>query len=253
MKRVINKEDIPVCDIMGVHIAAIDMDWLVNFTEQNIERLKGDYICVANVHTTVMAYEDDFYRKIQNSGIMAIPDGGPLSSVGRKRGFDKMGRTTGPDYMEEIFKISVKNGYKHYLYGSTEETLDKMYRNLNENYPGIEIVGKCSPPFRELTQEEDEKIIEQINQTGADFVWIGLGAPKQEKWMFAHQEKMNGLMVGVGAGFDYFAGNIKRAPQWMQKMNLEWLYRLLQDPKRLFKRYWGTNFKFMWKVVIKKG
>ena len=102
-----------------------------------------------------------------------------------------------------------------------------------------------SPPFRALSSEEDNEVIEKINETNPDFVWIGLGAPKQEKWMFDHQGSINGLMIGVGAGFDYYAGNIKRAPQWMQKCNLEWLYRLMQDPKRLFKRYFHTNIKFI--------
>ena len=108
-----------------------------------------------------------------------------------------------------------------------------------------------SPPFRKLTKEEDEKVIVRINNCNPDFVWIGLGAPKQEIWMAEHQGKINGLMIGVGAGFDYFAGNIKRAPLWMQKSNLEWLYRLIQDPKRLFKRYFVTNTKFIWHAVIK--
>ena len=108
-----------------------------------------------------------------------------------------------------------------------------------------------SPPFRKLTEEEDGKIIEKINECNPDFVWIGLGAPKQEIWMSEHQGKINGLMIGVGAGFDYFAGNIKRAPEWMQKNNLEWFFRLLQDPKRLFGRYWHTNTKFIWHAIIR--
>ena len=108
-----------------------------------------------------------------------------------------------------------------------------------------------SPPYRPLTEEEDEKVIEKINSTNPDFVWVGLGAPKQERWMSAHQGIVQGLMIGVGAGFDYYADNIKRAPLWMQNNNLEWLYRLLQDPKRLFKRYWHTNIKFIWNVLVK--
>lgn len=110
-----------------------------------------------------------------------------------------------------------------------------------------------SPPFRALSIEEDNEVIEKINETNPDFVWIGLGAPKQEKWMFNHQGSINGLMIGVGAGFDYYAGNIKRAPQWMQRCNLEWLYRLMQDPKRLFKRYFCTNIKFiLYAYLLKK-
>lgn len=247
----VDKTKIPTCNILGVDIAAVDMVWLLDYLNDNIHVLSGDYICVSNVHTTVTAYEDVEYRKVQNGGIMAIPDGGPLSSVGQKRGFKNMKRTTGPSLMGEIFKISVSKGYRHFFYGSTDETLEKLYSVLEKTYPGIQIAGMYSPPFRPMTSEEDEAIVERINETKPDFVWVGLGAPKQEKWMAAHQGKIDGLMLGVGAGFDYYAENIKRAPIWMQKHNLEWVYRLVQDPKRLFKRYWSTNTKFIWNAMIR--
>ena len=250
-KRKVDKRLIPTCNIMGVNIAAINMEWLVDYLEKNISEIKGDYICVSNVHTTVTSFEDADYCAIQNGGLMAIPDGGPLSTVGQKRGHKNMERTTGPSLMGEIFEISAKKGYRHYFYGSKEETLELLYQKLTSNYPGIQIAGMYSPPFRPLTEEEDRAIVERINETKPDFVWVGLGAPKQEKWMAAHQGKINGLMVGVGAGFDYHAGNIDRAPEWMQKSNLEWLYRLIQDPKRLFKRYLITNTKFIWNVVVR--
>lgn len=252
-KRKVDKAEIPICNIMGVNIAAINMKWLLDYLEKNLSNLKGDYICVSNVHTTVTSYEEPSYCAIQNGGIMAIPDGGPLSSLGRKRGFVTMERTTGPSLMGELFKISAKRGYRHYFYGSTDETLEKLKNRLQEYYPEIQIAGMYSPPFRALSIEEDNEVIEKINETNPDFVWIGLGAPKQEKWMFNHQGSINGLMIGVGAGFDYYAGNIKRAPQWMQRCNLEWLYRLMQDPKRLFKRYFCTNIKFiLYAYLLKK-
>ena len=250
-KRKVDKRLIPTCNIMGVDIAAINMEWLVRYLEKNISELKGDYICVSNVHTTVISYEDAVYCAIQNGGLMAIPDGGPLSTVGKKRGHKNMERTTGPSLMGEIFEISAKKGYRHYFYGSKKETLELLYHKLISNYPGIQIAGMYSPPFRALTKDEDRAVIERINETKPDFVWVGLGAPKQEKWMAAHQGEIDGLMLGVGAGFDYYAGNIKRAPIWMQEHNLEWLYRLVQDPKRLFKRYWSTNTKFIWNAVIR--
>ena len=250
-ERKVDKSLIPICNILGVNIAAINMEWLLKYIDQNLDDIKGDYICVSNVHTTVTSYEDDSYRDIQNGGLMAIPDGGPLSSVGQKRGYKEMQRTTGPSLMGEIFKISVEKGYRHYFYGSKEETLDLLQKKLEEHYPGIQIAGMYSPPFRPMTEEEDKVAVDRINESNADFVWIGLGAPKQEKWMAAHQGRVNGLMIGVGAGFDYYAENIKRAPMWMQKCNLEWVYRLMQDPKRLFKRYWETNTKFIWNAVIR--
>lgn len=250
-KRKVDKTLIPTCNIMGVNIAAINMEWLRSYIDQNLSDIKGDYICVSNVHTTVTSYEDASYCAVQNGGLMAIPDGGPLSSVGQKRGYKDMARTTGPSLMGEIFEISAKKGYRHYFYGSKEETLKLLQEKLTEHYPGIQIAGMYSPPFRLLTEEEDKAVIGRINETEPDFVWVGLGAPKQERWMAVHQGKIDGLMIGVGAGFDYYAENIKRAPEWMQKSNLEWFYRLMQDPKRLSKRYLNTNTKFIWNAMIR--
>ena len=247
--RKVDKSQIPTCNILGVNIAAINMEWLVDYLNKNIKGLTGDYICVSNVHTTVTSYEEPDYCAIQNGGIMAIPDGGPLSTIGRKRGHKNMARTTGPSLMGEIFKISAEKGYRHYFYGSTEETLEKLFQKLQENYSGLEIAGMYSPPFRPMTVEEDISSVKVINDTKPDFVWVGLGAPKQERWMAAHLGRVNGLMIGIGAGFDYYAENISRAPGWMQKSNLEWFYRLMQDPKRLFKRYFYTNTKFIWLVL----
>ena len=255
-KAIVHKNKIPVCNILGVNIAAINMDWLLKYLKKYVKSpkgnlLAGDYICVSNVHTTVTSYEDPKYCAVQNGGLMAIPDGGPLAMVGRKRGHQKMERTTGPSLMDELFKVSVECGYRHYFCGSTEETLEKICHILEKKYPGIQIAGMYSPAFRPMTEEEDATIIRVINETIQDFVWVGLGAPKQEKWMAEHQGKVNGLMIGVGAGFDYFAGNINRAPEWMQKRNLEWFYRLIHDPKRLFKRYMKTNFKFIWLAMMR--
>ena len=148
--------------------------------------------------------------------------------------------------------ISNEKGYTHYFYGSTKETLDKLEVKLKQKYPKLNIVGMYSPPFRDLTELEDREIIEMINSTNADFIWIGLGAPKQEIWMYKHKNKVNGLMFGVGAGFDYHAEIIKRAPKWMQNFSLEWLYRFWQEPKRLFKRYLTTNSKFIFYLLKHK-
>lgn len=250
--RKVDKLKIPTCNILGVNIAAIDMNWALTYFKKHIKDLSGDYVCVSNVHTTVMSYDDPDYCTVQNGGIMALPDGGPLSFLGRKRGYKKMARVAGPSLMGEIFRISAENGYRHYFYGSTEENLAKLYQKLNENYPGIQIAGIHSPPFRPMTYVEDAVIVKAINGVKPDFVWVGLGAPKQEKWMAAHHGKVKGLMIGVGAGFDYFVGNIKRAPKWMQKNNLEWLYRLVQEPKRLFRRYMKTNIRFLWLIARRK-
>lgn len=240
------------CNILGVNINVTNMKETVSYICSNLENLKGNYICISNVHTTVMAYEDEKYKNIQNSAIMALPDGGPLSVVSRRRGFKDAERVTGPDLMGKIFDISEKKGYRHYFYGSTQETLDELKIKLDKKYPNINIVGMYSPPFRKLTNKEDKEIIDKINESKADFIWVGLGAPKQEIWMYNHNNKVNGLMLGVGAGFDYHAEKLKRAPKFMQNINLEWLYRLMQEPRRLFKRYLITNIKFIWKIITIK-
>ncbi len=239
---------IKTCSILGVNIAVTNMDQTVQYIMENIDALRGKYICVSNVHTTVMSYEDVEYRNVQNSAILALPDGKPLSMVSRKRGYLDAQRVTGPDLMLELFRKPLK----HYFYGGKEETLRVLESKLREKYPDIQIAGMYSPPFRALSEEEDEEDIRRINKSDADVIWIGLGAPKQENWMYAHKDKVNGLMIGVGAGFDYHADVIKRAPKWMQKLSLEWFYRLLQDPKRLWKRYFITNFKFVWLILQKK-
>lgn len=239
------------CNILGVDIAVTNMEKTVEYIEENIEVLKGNYICVSNVHTTVMAYESKEYRKIQNGGALALPDGGPLSLLSRKKGYKNAERVTGPDLMGEIFKISEDIGYTHYFYGSTQETLDTLYIKLKEKYPKLKIVGMYSPPFNNIITLENKDKISEINNLEPDFLWIGLGAPKQEQWMSIHKNKINSLMIGVGAGFDYYSERIKRAPKWMQMYNLEWLYRLMQDPRRLYKRYIITNTKFL-KLVLRR-
>lgn len=231
------------CNILGTNIAVTDMRETVSEIEGNMENLRGKYICVSNVHTTVTAYEDESYQRIQNGAAIALPDGKPLSLYQRKQGFTEAERVTGPDLMGELFARD--NGLRHYFYGGTEETIGILKEKLPAEYKNLRIAGMYSPPFRALTEQEDALAIKNINDAGADIVWIGLGAPKQERWMYEHQGKINGVMIGVGAGFDYYAGTIRRAPMWMQKMSLEWLYRLMQDPKRLFKRYFVTNLKFI--------
>jgi len=239
------------CNILGVNIAVTNLSETVRYIEENLEELRGNYICISNVHTTVTAYEDEEYRKIQNGGALALPDGKPLSIVSKKRGFKNAERLTGPDLMGALFKESEEKGYKHYFYGSTEETLELLKIKLNEKYPKLNIVGMYSPPFKSEVSLENDDILNEINSKNVDFLWVGLGAPKQEKWMHIHKNKVNAIMIGVGAGFDYYAEKIKRAPLWMQKCSLEWLYRLTQDPKRLFKRYITTNIKFIYLIIFK--
>lgn len=248
----IMKKQMQYCEILGTNINVTTMSETIEYMKENLEDLKGNYICVSNVHTTVMSYENLEYKKIQNGGAMALPDGKPLSIISKKRGYPKAERVSGPDLMPEIFQLSQQNGWTHYFYGGSETTIRTLELKLKKQYPNMKIVGLYSPPFRMLTEEEDYNIIEEINQLNPDFLWIGLGAPKQEQWMYDHKDKVQGLMIGVGAAFDFLAGTTKRAPKWMQKMSIEWLYRLLSNPRRLWKRYFITNTKFLWLILRRK-
>lgn len=243
-----DKKGLKYCTILNTNINVTDMDGTIAYITENLEALKGDYICVSNVHTTVMAFRDEEYRRIQNSGAMALPDGQPLSIVSRQRGYAEAQRVPGPDLMPIILNMSQDKGYTHYFYGSTQSTLDQLRKVILDRYPRLQIAGMYAPPFRDLTREEDEEIVRRINESGADFVWVALGAPKQEKWMYEHRNRIKGLMIGVGAAFDFIAGTVKRAPMWMQKLCLEWVFRIMQDPKRMIPRYLNTNFAFLYYV-----
>lgn len=231
--------------ILGVDIAVTNMQEAAELILSQLDEIKGEYICLSNVHTTVMAEKNAAYRNVQNSAFLALPDGSPLALVQRLRGYRTAEQVPGPDLMPELWKRTEYTEISHYFYGSTQETINALQDKLKERYPGLKIAGMESPPFRPLTEEEDLAAIERINASGASIVWVGLGAPKQEEWMYAHRGKINAVMLGVGAGFDFHAGTVKRAPQWMRNHYLEWLYRLMQDPKRLWKRYVETNAKFV--------
>lgn len=231
--------------ILGVNIAVTNMQDTINLIVSQIDELKGKFICLSNVHTTVMSDKDEEYRKIQNAAFLALPDGSPLALVQRLRGYKEAEQVAGPDLMPALWKATENTDISHYFYGSTQETIDALEKKLHLKYPELKIVGMEAPPFRPLTKEEDEEAVRRINESGADIVWVGLGAPKQERWMYEHQERIHALMLGVGAGFDFHAGTVKRAPGWMRNHYLEWLYRLIQDPKRLWNRYVGSNARFV--------
>lgn len=239
--------------VLGVNYTTATISEVAGYLVRHAEDLAGQYICFSNVHTTVMAADDPAYCEILNQSAMTFPDGMPVAKKIRENGFSEAERVAGPDLMEALFRQSMGTGRKHYFYGSSEKTIEQLEKNLKERYPWMEIVGMVSPPFRELTEEEDAAAVAAINESGADFVWIGLGAPKQEKWMNAHKGKIHGVMLGVGAGFDFHAGTIKRAPSLIRSLGLEWFYRLLQNPGRLFKRYFVTNTKFLLYTKTRKG
>ena len=231
--------------VIGVKISNINMDKCLKIFSDSLDDARGKYICAANVHTTVMAHENRDYKKIQENSFLTLPDGKPLSVVGKKKGCTEMGRVTGPEFMENILENSIQKGWTHYLYGNTEENLNLLIKYLKKKYPNLNIVGYEPSIFRELSDSEKDDLIQRINKKNPDFVWIGLGAPRQEIFCSELSDKTNSIWVGVGGAFNVIAGTIPRAPQWMQDHGLEWLYRLMKEPKRLFKRYFVTNSKFI--------
>lgn len=231
-------------DVIGVPITSTNMVETISFLEEELCNIRGEYICVSNAHTCVMAHEDPEYWACQSESIMSVPDGKPLSIVGSKK-VSSMGRVTGPDLMREVFDASQKNGWTHYFYGDRKGTLESLRSELKAAYPEIEIVGMEPSVFRPLSTEEKGDLVRRINSSGADFCWVALGAPRQEVLMHELKGSTNSLMVGVGGAFNVLAGKVPEAPRWMQNLSLEWLYRLMQEPRRLFKRYAVTNTKFL--------
>lgn len=232
--------------VIGVPISIVNLNIALDFVDKNFDEIRGNYICASNVHTTVMAHDDKEYLTVQSESIMSIPDGKPLASTGRKKGHKEMEKTTGTHFMQATFTDERFKDKKHYFYGNTKENLELMIKKVKEDYPNLNICGYEPSIFRELDENDLNELIERINNSGADFVWVGIGAPRQEKLMYRLKGKTKTIMTGVGGAFNILAGLVNDAPKWMQKAGLEWFYRLIKDPKRLFKRYFVTNSKYIW-------
>lgn len=215
------------------------------------EKKEARYICFANVHMVMEAYDDKNLQKIINNADIVAPDGMPLSWYMNKSKnlLYKQTRISGPDTTLKLCEISSKENLKLGFYGSSEKVLEKIKINLLEKFPDIDIKLTISPPFRDLNREEKESMINQINKSSIDILFVGLGCPKQEKWMFDHKDRLKCTMLGVGAAFDFIAGDKKMAPLFLQKAGLEWLYRFIQEPKRLWKRYLKHNPRFLLHLV----
>jgi N-acetylglucosaminyldiphosphoundecaprenol N-acetyl-beta-D-mannosaminyltransferase len=236
--------------ILGIPISEVTCKSEVMSIEALLEDSNSHYIIYANVHVLVTAQKDEFLRLALQGADMVSPDGMPIIWASRLLGKSGMEKCSGPDIMELLLAKGVKRGYRHYFYGSTSDTLERLRRKLESGFPGIQIAGMMSPPFRKLTQEEDQAIVDELNRLNPDFIWVGLGAPKQEIWMNEHRNRLkHGVMLGVGAAFNFLAGNMKRAPRWMQSAGMEWLFRLSKEPKRLWRRYLYTNSVFFLYMV----
>lgn len=236
------------CDIFGCNISPTNMERCLEAVDKRVFSGEGGYICFVNVHVAVTASEDSCLRQIINSAFMAVPDGKPIAFLVKRRATANTGQVAGPDFMS--YCLEKAKGKKHFFYGGAPETLKALTQTIKNDFPQAEIAGSYSPPFRHLTPEEDSEITEMIQRAKPDIVWVGLGAPKQEKWMAAHYEALRpAVLMGVGAAFDFHAGTIARAPEWMRSMGLEWLHRLSSEPRRLWRRYLSTNAKFLFMLI----
>jgi len=236
----------PRVEVIGVPISAVTMESALAFVAENLEQLRGEYICASNAHTTVMAKEDAHYHRVQSESVLSLPDGKPLSVVGKRKTDLPMHKVTGTHFMQHIFTDPRFAGKKHFFYGTRGEDLERMIPQVQKDYPKLEICGWEPSVFRELSDAEVKELADRINTTEADFIWVALGAPRQELLMHRLRGQVNGIMTGVGGAFHILSGAVGDAPGWMQSAGLEWLYRLSRDPKRLFKRYLVTNSKFLY-------
>lgn len=231
--------------MVGVRIDVADWFRTLSQIATWAARRESRYVCLCNVHSVVTAGQDEAFGSALAAADMATPDGAPVAWMLRLLGHAGQQRVNGPDLMWKYCAQAARNGESIYLYGGRQETLVLLQQKLLANFPGLRIAGSCSPPFRALTNDEDEAIVSAINASGAGTVWVGLGCPKQEKWMAAHRGRIDAVMLGVGAAFDYHAGTVERAPVWMQRHGLEWLHRLCAEPERLWQRYLITNTLFV--------
>lgn len=229
-------------DVLGSKVSCLDSDSALEILQRRIESRAGGYVCFTNVHAVVTGTHDKVLQDVTNSSFMSLADGKPVYWVARSCG--GVGHVPGPDFMLTVLKHLRHE--RHYFYGSTREVLQQLESNLFKVIPDLKIAGSLSPPFRTLSSEELQEDYERIRESGATLVWIGLGAPKQEKWMGeAWQNLRPAILLGVGAAFDFHANVVSRAPESMRKAGLEWLYRLMMQPRRLWKRYLVTNTKFI--------
>lgn len=244
MTPYIKKRDFSICDTVSV-CATTNRECVEQIFKLPVEPVSAT-IDLIGVPAVISASESAEIKEMYSKATMAIIDGMPIVKKGRKLGFE-CDRCAAPDIMGPIFEESVKRNKTHYFYGGKDnEVLMKLRENLEKSYPGIQILGMYSPPFRPLNDEEDAAICKEINELKPDFLWVGIGAPKQEMWMWKHQEKIRGTrMLGVGAGFNFFAGTLDKAPAWMEKAGIEWLFRLSKEPKRLWRRYVLGGFKYL--------
>ncbi len=236
--------------------AVLTMDVSVTSHKSAVDRVidlgmvgQGAFVCVSNVHMCMEVFDKPDYAAVVNGSDLTVADGKPISIAQRALGYKDAQQVRGEDLTLELCKVAEDQGFSVGFFGATDELLDQLQSVLKARFQKLEIAYSFAPPFRPITDDEDETYIQAINASGVSVLFVGLGCPKQEIWMAEHKDKLSCVMLGVGAAFDFIAGNKKNAPRWMQKMGLEWLFRLGSEPRRLWKRYLKNNPRFVWYFV----
>lgn len=244
-----NQLVIPRVDILGVEVSAINQDMAIEVINEWVESDAREYVCVRDVHGVIAAQDDPDLRRIHNSSGLTTPDGMPLVWCGRLAGAHWMERVYGPDLMLRVCAESVEKGWSHFFYGAGPGVAEELASRLSVRFPGLNVVGTHSPPYRPLKPSEIDATAKMINDSGASMVWVGLSSPKQERWMDQLRAILNAnVLIGVGAAFDIHAGRVAQAPLWMQRRGIEWAFRLAVEPRRLWRRYLTSIPRFLWLI-----
>ena len=239
-------------DVLGVHVTALTMSSAIARIADWIAAGRQHYVCVTGVHGVIESQADGELRDIHNAAGMVTPDGMPMVWSAHYAGAPEVERVCGRDLLLEVSRVAAERGWKFFLYGGREGIPERLAARLEDWYPGLEIIGTHSPPFRPLTADEDAAIVEHINALAPQIVWVGLSTPKQERWMADHVGRLRApVMIGIGAAFDMHAGDVRHAPTWMQRAGLEWLFRLILEPRRLWRRYLHNNPRFMLRILAR--
>lgn len=249
--------EIPCVDVLGVKVSAINLPNAVQIADEAITNRQRGYICVTGVHGVMEAQKDAEFLEILNGAFINTPDGMPMSWVGWANGFREMDRVYGPDFMLDMCALSARRGYRNFLLGGKPGVAQALKSSLEARFPGLNIVGTYTPPFRQLTREEESSLFNYVHDVQPDIIWVGLSTPKQERFMAKYSSRLAvPLMVGVGAAFDIHSGQTHDAPAWMKRSGLQWLHRLVQEPRRLGPRYLQNNPRFLYLVsrqLARKG
>jgi N-acetylglucosaminyldiphosphoundecaprenol N-acetyl-beta-D-mannosaminyltransferase len=237
--------------VLGVGVCPVSIPVVLDIVDGWIRSRQPHYVCVTGVHGVMESHRDPELRQIHNEAGLVVPDGMPLVWLSRLGGHAGADRVYGPDLLLACCERSLRYGYRHFFYGGASGVAELLAERLTQRYPGLRVAGTYSPPFRPLTPAEDAAVVDRINGSRADLVWIGLSTPKQERWMYQQRGSLRApVLLGVGAAFDFHAGLKKQAPRWLQRSGFEWLFRLLTEPRRLWRRYLRNNPAFVWNIGL---